>query len=306
MNILITGGAGYIGTELVYQLEANSAVDKIVVYDNLNRSNYNLFLGRMKLNPDKVRFVKGEILDTRKLGKEVNAADIVYHLAAKVTTPFADHNPHAFDQVNNWATAELTYLLENSRVKKLVYASSASVYGSSKKESDIQTPLNPKTFYGISKMHGEEHVHRLIDSGIQTYVLRLGNAYGYNKSMRFDSVINKFIFEANFSKRLRIFGDGNQYRSFIQIERLGAFLSSLIKTDLKPGIYNVVESSYRINDIVEELRKLYSGLEMIFVNQNMDMRSLRVKPDERLASYMPLPGKDLGADLAEFKAQFSF
>lgn len=306
MNILITGGAGYIGTELVYQLEADNSVDKIVVYDNLNRSNYNLFLGRMKLNPDKVRFVKAEILDTRKLKKEVDKADVVYHLAAKVTTPFADHNPHAFDQVNNWATAELTYLLEKSPVRKFVYASSASVYGSSKKESDIHTPLNPKTFYGISKMHGEEHVHRLVDSGMQTYVLRLGNAYGYNKSMRFDSVINKFIFEANFYRRLRIFGDGNQYRSFIQIERLGAFLSSLIKTDLQPGIYNVVESSYRINDIVDELMKLYPGLEMIFVNQNMDMRSLRVKPDERLAPYMPLPRKELGIDLAEFKAQFSF
>ena len=62
MNILITGGAGYIGTELVYQLETNPTVNEIIVYDNLRRSNYNLFLGRMKLDTQRVRFVKGEIL----------------------------------------------------------------------------------------------------------------------------------------------------------------------------------------------------------------------------------------------------
>jgi len=306
MNVLITGGAGYIGTELVYNLEADEHIKQIIIYDNLKRRNFNLFLGRMKLNTDKVRFVNGEILDSRKLKKEVDKADVVYHLAAKVTTPFADHNPHEFDQVNNWATAELTYLLEKSNVSKFIYASSASVYGSSKEESDIHTPLNPKTFYGISKMHGEEHVHRLIDSDIQTYVLRLGNAYGYNKSMRFDSVINKFIFEANFYKRIRIFGHGNQYRSFIHIERLGAFLSNLIKVELPPSIYNVVESSYSINEIVDELKNLYPSLEMIFVNQNMGMRSLKVKPDERIDPFMPIPKKELAADLAEFKAQFSF
>ena len=75
---------------------------------------------------------------------------------------------------------------------------------------DVTSPLNPKTFYGISKMHGEEHVNGLRGSDIKVYVLRLGNVFGYSKSMRFDSVINKFMFEANFTKRLRINGDGDQ------------------------------------------------------------------------------------------------
>lgn len=124
--------------------------------------------------------------------------------------------------------------------------------------------------------------------------------------MRFDSVINKFIFEANFYKRLRIFGHGNQYRSFIHIERLGAFIANLAKIDLMPDTYNVVESSYSINEIVDELRKLYPPLEMIFVNQNMNMRSLKVRTDDRIAPFMPLPKKDLAVDLKEFKDQFSF
>jgi UDP-glucose 4-epimerase len=306
MNILITGGAGYIGTELIYSLEADELVDRIVVYDSLNKNNYNLFLGRSKLKTSKVHFVHGDILDSRKLKKHVDRADIVYHLAAKVTTPFADHNPHEFDQVNNWGTAELSYLVQKSKVKKFIYASSASVYGASEKEMDIASPLNPKTFYGISKMHGEEHVNGLRNTDIQIYVLRLGNVYGYSKSMRFDSVINKFMFEANFMKRLRINGDGNQSRSFIHIDRLTTILKDIAMTELKPDTYNLVSNSFTINAIVDELRSFYPGLEMIFVNQNMKMRSLIVKPDDRIPKIISLDEKSLGIQMREFKDQFSF
>jgi|TARA_B110000046_G_scaffold52048_2_gene57994 UDP-glucose 4-epimerase len=306
MNILITGGAGYIGTELIYSLEADDLVDRIVVYDSLFQSNFNLFLGRSKLKTNKVHFVQGDILDSRKLKKQVDNADVVYHLAAKVTTPFADHNPHEFDQINNWGTAELSYLVQKSKVKKFIYTSSASVYGASQEEMDVTSPLNPKTFYGISKMHGEEHVNGLRGSDIKVYVLRLGNVFGYSKSMRFDSVINKFMFEANFTKRLRINGDGDQWRSFIHIDRLTTILKNIAMTDLKPDIYNLVTNSLKINAIVDELRSLYPGLEMIFVNQNMKMRSLRVKPDERIPEVRSLDIKSLAVQMSEFKDQFSF
>ena len=71
MRILITGGAGYIGTELAYELEKNLAVSEIVIYDNLSRGNYNLFIGVNKFASGKMRFVKGDLLDTRKLKKEL-------------------------------------------------------------------------------------------------------------------------------------------------------------------------------------------------------------------------------------------
>lgn len=306
MHVLITGGTGYLGTELLVELTQNPAVDQVVIYDNLNRGNYNLFLGVPKLPTDKIRFVQGELLDSRKLQKEVEKADIVYHLAAKVTTPFADHNPHEFDQVNNWGTAELTYLVEKSNVQRFIYTSSVSVYGSSSEESDIGTPLNPRTFYGISKMNGEGHVQRLLNSNIKTYILRCGNVYGYSKSMRFDSVINKFLFEANFTNRLRIFGNGSQYRSFIHIKRLSTLMNELTTSDLAADTYNLVECSLSVNEVVDELRKLYPSLEMVFVNQNMRMRSLRVRPDERLQHLPAISLDQLGEDLAAFKAKLSF
>ena len=188
MKVLITGGAGYIGTELAATLNEDPSISEIVIYDNFSRGNYNLFIGQTKLKGNKLRFVKGELLDTRKLKKELEDIDTVYHLAAKVTTPFADQNPHEFEQVNHWGTAELIYAIEESNVKTFVYMSSTSVYGASENTLNIDSPLNPKTFYGISKMRGEEHVKRLINSPIKTFILRCGNVYGYSKSMRFDSV----------------------------------------------------------------------------------------------------------------------
>ncbi|MAD30351.1 MAG: ADP-glyceromanno-heptose 6-epimerase [Flavobacteriaceae bacterium] len=307
MNILITGGAGYIGTELVYLLEKESRIKSIVIYDDFSRNNYNLFLGKSKLNSSKVRFVKGTILDSRKLKTEVDKADVVYHLAAKVTTPFAEHNPHEFDQTNNWGTAELTYLIENSNVSKFIYASSVSVYGASEKDVDLTTNPNPKTFYGISKLNAEKHVARLNNKAIDVFTLRLGNVYGYSKSMRFDSVINKFMFEANFRNHIRIFGDGNQMRSFIHIDRLTNHLNNFALTNtIKPDVYNFVESSYSVNDIVATLKEIYPNLELTYLTQNIKMRSLKVKSDSRISDLNTFKETNLKNDLTEFKTYFSF
>jgi len=306
MRILITGGAGYIGTELVYLLEKEKTISEIVVYDNLSRKNFNLFIGKSKLPSKKVRLVVGDLLDSRKLKVEVEKADVVFHLAAKVTTPFADYNPHEFDQTNNWGTAELTYLIENSSVSKFIYISSVSVYGATENELDINSVPNPKTFYGISKWNGEKHVQRLQNSKIDTYILRLGNVYGYSKSMRFDSVINKFMFEANFKNHIRIHGDGNQMRSFIHIDKVSSLLKYLLFSDFKPDTYNLIEQNYSINEIVDVLKQIYPTLEFTYLTQNMNMRSLKVMQDSRIQELCGKKEVDLLEALSGFRGEFSF
>ncbi|MFB6305522.1 MAG: NAD-dependent epimerase/dehydratase family protein, partial [Flavobacteriales bacterium] len=126
MKVLITGGAGYLGTELTRKLDNHPKVEEIIIYDNLSRQNFNLFIGNNKFSNGKVRFINGEILDSRSLKKVVEKVDTIYHLAAKVTTPFADQNPHFFEQTNHWGTAELAYAIENSDVTNVIHLSSVS------------------------------------------------------------------------------------------------------------------------------------------------------------------------------------
>jgi len=305
MKVLITGGAGYIGTELVQLLSEAKEVESLLIYDNLSRGNRNLFIGHHKMDAEKVKFVNGDLLDSRKLRKSLEGIDIVVHLAAKVTTPFADQNSHQFEQVNHWGTAELVYAIEESKVKRLIHLSSVSVYGTSDSAVGIDAPLNPSTFYGISKKRAEEHVNRLAEKR-EVYNIRCGNVYGYNKSMRFDAVINRFMFEANYRGRITVNGSGEQKRPFIHIRKAAEVLKALCSADLEHGTYNLVEHNLAIGEVVKEIRKFYPDLEMLFVDQQMKMRQLQAKPSEALISLIDLKTPSFNQELEDFRKSFTF
>ncbi len=306
MNILVTGGAGYIGTPLVDLLCANPLVEKIIVYDNLSRTNYNLFIGAKKSGHQKLQFIKGELLDSRNLKRALEKIDVVYHLAARVTTPLANSDAHQFDQINHWGTAELAYLLEESSVKKIIYTSSAGVYGSSSEPVDEQVDPDPKSFYGISKLRAEEQIRRLSER-MQVYIFRCGNVYGYNRSMRFDAVINKFLFEANFEKRITIHGNGEQSRSFIHIDKIAQALSNLIESDLTGGTYNLVDNTYTVMDIVDEFKQLIPELEFILINQYLNLSNLNVKRNQLVNYTLGIAREtSLKTDLSEFLKKLRF
>ncbi len=295
MKILVTGGAGYIGTELIRQLVKLPEVEQIVLFDNLSRGNYNIFL-HSGIKRGKVKFIKGELLDSRLLKQVLNDIDIVYHLAARVSTPMTNESSHLFEQVNHWGTAELVYAVEESNVKKFIFLSSASVYGASSEEADENTTPNPETFYAVSKYRAEGHVQRLMKQ-IPTYIIRCGNVYGYGVSMRFDAVINRFMFEASFTNRIHIYGDGTQRRSFIYIDNIVDILKNSIAAPLLSGTYNAVDRVLSVLDIASEINSLYPEMEMLYINQHMKMRELVVKPSNELMALQTLPQNDFKTEL---------
>jgi len=309
VKVLVTGGAGYVGTELVNALAGRAEVSEIIVYDNLSRRNYNLFISE-KMHPGKpIRFVLGDILDTRKLGGLVADVDAVVHLAARVTTPFADSDFHGLDQVNHWGTAELGYLLERQRaeggpVQKLIYLSSTSVYGASDEAVTLATPAEPKTAYGISKHRGERMLERLGDQ-MGVYLVRCGNVYGYSKSMRFDAVINRFMFEAQFNGRITVHGTGRQRRAFVHVQTVARALAGMLLGATSPGPWNLVERNLEVLEIASYVRDLYPRLEMLFLQQDITLRNLEVAPDHRLDPDW-LDPRSFAAQLREFKAHFAF
>lgn len=298
MNVLVTGGTGYVGSALIKALENATAVTSITVYDNLSRGNYNVFFDQAPLT--KVRVVQGDILDGRSLEKALKGIEVVYHLAAIVTTPFADSQVHQFEQVNHWGTAELARLIEeNETVKKVVYLSSTSVYGASTQEATVNTTPQPTSFYGISKLQGEKQLKRLRDKGVDVSVIRSGNVFGFGTSIRFDSVINKFMFEAHHFGRIKIFGDGNQKRSFVYLHRLVGDLVDRLVSSSSNEVVNGVDYILSINDVVDEVKSIYPSLEMIFVNQNSQMRNLIVHPTHQIDP------KQFALELQEMTQHFS-
>ncbi len=306
MRILVIGGAGYIGTALVERLAESSAVSKVVIYDNLSRGNYNLFLGEKLSKTSIISLIQGDVLDTRSLKKAMKDIDIVYHLAARVTTPYANLDPHIYEQVNHWGTAEVVSAVEESDVKQLVYLSSTSVYGASDKQATESTAPNPKTFYGNSKLRAEQHVQRLVDKG-RAAIIRAGNVYGFNQSMRFDAVINRFAFEANFSKKISIQGSGKQSRAFVHIDAISQVLAELPFKELPSDTYNLALSNYSVLDLVDVFKELIPELEFIFVDQHQELRNFELDTKLKIAKYLNLPETGVLKDeLAEFLGKFSF
>lgn len=310
MKVLVTGGAGYVGTELVSRLLQNPQVSEVIIYDNLSRHNFNLFLGprlydKALKSSVKVTFVHGELLDTRKLRKNLEGVEVVYHLAAKVTTPFVTTDGHWYEQTNNWGTAELVYAIEEiNSINTVIYTSSTSIYGACHADEDCLP--NPQTIYGFSKLRGEEHVRRLFNKK-KTYIIRCGNVYGYNRSMRFDAVINRFVFEANFNRRISIHGNGKQYRAFVHVETVADVLAQLIEVDAPSDTYNLVEKNLQVLDIVDVLKMMYPDLEFIFVNQHIMLREILVDTKLKIDQYVKRKQETtLQEELEEFKTRFSF
>ncbi|MBS1731222.1 MAG: NAD-dependent epimerase/dehydratase [Bacteroidetes bacterium] len=304
MNVLITGGAGYIGTELISALSTLPNVNKIIVFDNLSRANYNLFIGANH-NSHKISFIHGDILDSRKLRNALQGIDIVYHLAAKVTTPFANIDAHIYEQVNHWGTAELTYALEESRVTKFIFLSTAAVYGHTQSAADEKSTPSPDSYYSISKWKAEKHVLRLMDK-MNTIILRLGNVYGFSKSMRFDAIINKFVFDAHFAGRITINGTGNQSRPFISIEKTRDALVQILQNEIPSGTYNLVDKNMQVLQIVETMNEIFPGMESFFINQNYTGFQLEVKKTSAIFSHIHISETDFKDELLRFKDKFAF
>jgi UDP-glucose 4-epimerase len=305
MKVLITGGAGYIGNELILNLTANSLVSKIIVYDNLSRRNYNLFLDK-RIDRKKLHFVNGDLLDSRKIRRELDDVFAVYHLAGMNTSPITKENTHLFEQINQWGSSELVHSLKSSQVKKFIYMSTDAVYGFSDNHITPESPVQPISMFAKSKHRAEKLIEPLMDL-MDTYIIRCATVYGYSPSVRFESLINRFMFEVNFIGRIRINGDGEEIRSFVHVEKVANMLENLLNSEvLKSGIYNLAEKNLSVAEIASTLKELYPFMDVIYPEKELPVKHRIVAPDQRIAHLITLPQQRLIDELEDFKNHFSF
>lgn len=304
MKVLVTGGAGYVGTALCAVLAAQG--DEVVVYDNLSRPNYNFFLETRAGGGGRIRFVHGDLLDSRKLGRALEGVEVVYHLAGRVTEPFAHDDVHGYDQVNRWGTAELGYQIERpgSTVRRLVYLSSAAVYGDTHAPASPTTPPAPVSAYGSSKLEGERMLERL-GADLELCIVRAASVYGYGKSMRFDAVINRLLFDAHFTGRITLHGSGEQVRSFIHIDAATAVLRAMGAGKLGPGVFHLVERRGSVLDVARVVGALYPEVESIFISQHLRVPDSVLELDPRVPANL-LDQRPLLEVLDEARRRFAF
>lgn len=215
-RILVTGGAGFIGSHLVDRLLTQDR--EVVVLDNLETGrlqNIHQHMGHKNF-----QLVRGDIRDYPLIKKLLRDVDAVFHQAALISVPQSIQNPALVNEVNLNGTLNLLKASLNTNIKRFIYASSCAVYGNPQttpiKETCPATPINP---YGVSKLAAENYTntfHRTY--GLKTISLRYFNVYGpRQKHNPYSGVITQFLHTLTHHKPPQIFGDGKQTRDFTHV-----------------------------------------------------------------------------------------
>ena len=212
MKILVTGGAGFIGSHIVEYLVQRG--DDVTILDNLNT-------GKMenlsKVNND-INFVNGDIREYKLLERLVSDSDGVFHEAALASVQQSLKMKEKYFDVNVGGTENILKLAKEYGFK-IVYASSSSVYGNPKqipvKESDDRSPINP---YAQTKLEAELLVEKYFEMGVKVIGLRYFNVFGRRQSKEYAGVIKLFLERIQQGKAPKINGDGQQTRDFVNID----------------------------------------------------------------------------------------
>ncbi len=216
MKILVTGGAGFIGSHISEHLV--KAGHNVVIVDNLSTGNQ----GNLAAFADKIRFVQGDIRDFKLMKDVTQKVDLIFHEAAVASVAQSVDDPLETDAVNVGGTVSVLTAAKDNGVKKVVFASSAAIYGDDpelpKKEDMLPKPMSP---YAFHKLAGEYYLrlfHQLY--GLEAVALRYFNVFGprQDPSSEYSGVISIFLDRFKRDGEYTIYGDGKQSRDFIFID----------------------------------------------------------------------------------------
>lgn len=250
MKVLITGGAGFIGSHIAEYFQN----DEVIVYDNL-RTGFKHNIKHLK----NVKFVKASVTDFKTLNKYMKNVDYVFHLAALISVPESLLKPIETEQINTQGTLNVLEAARRNNVKKVVYSSSAAIYGDNpvlpKREDMLPEPKSP---YAVSKLSGEYYCKIYSQQfGLKTAILRYFNVFGERQdpNSQYAAAIPIFVKRALLNQDVIIFGDGEQTRDFIYVKEV--VKANVLAAEKGNDIYNVaLGGRITINELARKIIKL--------------------------------------------------
>ena len=274
-SVLVTGGAGYVGSVLTKKLLKNNFDVKVVdslVYGNDGISSL--------IEENKIEFFNSDIRDSIKISPILKDVDCVIHLAAVVGEPLCKKIPEAARQINEIATKNLVNLCKTNNVQRFIFASTCSNYGSSLDIVDESSPVKPLSLYSECKVNSEKYILDNNSDKFQTCILRFATAHGLSPRMRFDLLVQEFLRDALIDKKISIFGE-DFWRPLIHVEDMAdACISTLnSSSNLRSGqIFNVGSSNenYTKKQLASIIQKYVSDTEIEIIKSKVDPRNYKV------------------------------
>ncbi len=273
-RVLVIGGAGFIGGFVLKEL-LKEPVKEVIIYDNFARGKMENIEEALKDDRCTIFPLGGDIREIDILDKAMEGVDYVFHLAAMWLLHCKDFPRTAFD-VNIAGTFNVLEACVKNKVKKLIYSSSASVYGDAVEVPMTEDhPFNNKNFYGASKISGEAMCTAYNDRyGLQVIGLRYMNVYGPGQDQHavYSGVVPIMLNKIDRNEQPVINGDGSQAYDFIYVEDNARANIAALQSDISFGFYNVgTEVQTSIKELCDTILRLKeSDLEVIYKPYSAD------------------------------------
>ena len=237
MKYVVTGGAGFIGSHITEKLVERG--DTVTVIDNLKTGKEK----NLESVKEKIKFVKGSILDVKLLEEITHNVDGIFHQAALASVQESFTKPDEYNEVNVNGTENILKFAKKLKIK-VVYASSSSIYGNPKnipiKETDEKNPVNP---YAETKLKDEELAAKYAKMGVNVIGLRYFNVFGMRQSKEYAGVIKLFLERIRDGLPPKINGDGTQFRDFVHINDVVNANIMAMDSNVKHDFFNVGTNS---------------------------------------------------------------